>query len=148
MSLAFSGIAAIDLVDPELRPILEQIPPLDLGMGNLQAVRSAPFPPALPPPAVQPQDGFIAGGDGNSKLRIVVLDPAPERTDKPAILHLHGGGLVVGKPEVAIRELQQLSAELGALIVSVDYRLAPEHPFPAGLDDAYAALGWLHQAAA
>ena len=110
-------------------------------------MRSAPFPPALPAPAVQPQDRYISGGAGNSALRLVILDPAPARPDKPAILHLHGGGLVAGKPEVAIVELQQLSAELGALVVSVDYRLAPEHPFPAGLNDAYAALEWLHDAA-
>lgn len=83
-------------------------------------IRNAQFPPALSPPAVQPQERFIAGGEGNPKLRAVVLDPAPERPNKPAILHLHGGGLVVGKPEVAVPELQQLSAELGALIISVD----------------------------
>lgn len=136
----------ISLVDPELRPILEQIPPLDLGMDNLHAVRSAQFPPARPAPAVQPHDRHIRGGEGNPALRLVVLDPAPTRSNKPAILHIHGGGLVVGKPEVAIVELQQLSAELGALVVSVDYRLAPEHPFPAGLNDAYAALEWLHGA--
>ncbi|ATQ45006.1 hypothetical protein CSW64_13415 [Caulobacter mirabilis] len=138
----------IRLVDPELRPILEQIPPLDLGMDNLQAVRSALFPPAMSGPAVQPKDRYIKGGEGNPKLRVVVLDPAPGRSGKPAILHIHGGGLVVGKPEVAIVELQQLSAELGVLVVSVDYRLAPEHPFPAGLNDAYAALAWLHGSAA
>lgn len=137
----------LGLVDPELRPILDRIPPLHLGMDNLQAVRGAQFPPALPLPAIQPRDRFIAGGEGNSKLRIVVLDPAPERSAKPAILHIHGGGLVVGKPEVAIQELQHLSAELGAVVVSVDYRLAPEYPFPAGLNDAYAALAWLHGSA-
>ncbi len=134
----------ISLVDPELRPILERIPPLDLGMDNLAAVRSAQFPPALPAPGIQPMERHIRGGNSNTALRLVILDPAPTRSNKPAILHIHGGGLVVGKPEVAIVELQQLSAELGALVVSVDYRLAPEHPFPAGLNDAYAALEWLH----
>ncbi|APR53193.1 alpha/beta hydrolase [Sphingomonas koreensis] len=138
----------IDMVDPELRPILERIPPLDLSTGNLASVRNAQFPAALPVPAVQPKDRYISGGEGNPALRLVLLDPAPARSNKPAILHIHGGGLVVGKPEVAIVELQQLSAELGALVVSVDYRLAPEHPFPAGLNDAYAALEWLHGAAA
>jgi len=145
-----AAAAAIDplaLVDPELRPILDHIPPLDLGMDNLQAVRSAEFPPALPLPAIQPQERFIQGGAGNPRLRVVVLDPAPQATGKPAILHIHGGGLVVGKPEVAIPELQQLAAELGVVIVSVDYRLAPEHPFPAGLDDAYATLEWMHRSA-
>ncbi|WP_395447773.1 alpha/beta hydrolase [Aminobacter sp. UC22_36] len=135
------------LVDPELRPILEQIPPLDLGMDNLQAVRSVQFPPALSLPAIQPLDRFIQGGAGNPRLRVVVIDPAPKGNNKPAILHIHGGGLVVGKPEVAIPELQQLAAELGTLVVSVDYRLAPEHPFPAGLNDAYAALVWMHGSA-
>ena len=140
-------IDPLGLVDRELRPILAQIPPLHLGMDNLQAVRSVQFPPALPLPAIQPEDRFIAGGEGNSKMRMIVLDPAPERSAKPAILHLHGGGLVVGKPEVAMQELQRLSAELGVVVVSVDYRLAPEHPFPAGLNDAYAALAWLHGSA-
>lgn len=142
------AVDPIDLVDPELRPILKQIPPLDLSMDNLNAIRRAQFPLALPAPAIQPTDRYIVGGEGNPKLRVVVLDPAPQRSDKPAILHVHGGGLVLGKPEVAIVELQQLSAELGALVVSVDYRLAPEHPFPAGLNDAYAALAWLHGSAA
>ncbi|MGO4842467.1 hypothetical protein AB4144_60385, partial [Rhizobiaceae sp. 2RAB30] len=63
----------IQLVDPELRPILEQIPPLNLGMDNLQSVRSAQFAPALPAPAVQSTDRYIAGGEGNPRLRVVVL---------------------------------------------------------------------------
>ncbi|WP_432284676.1 alpha/beta hydrolase [Aminobacter sp. BA135] len=144
---AGSAIDPLTLVDPELRPILDHIPPLDLGMGNLQAVRGAQFPPALPVPVVQPRDRLIPGGAGNPRLRVVLLDPAPQAAAKPAILHIHGGGLVVGRPEVAIAELQQLAADLGAVIVSVDYRLAPEHPFPAGLDDAYAALEWMHASA-
>ncbi|MRX36341.1 alpha/beta hydrolase [Aminobacter sp. MDW-2] len=144
---AGAAIDPLDLVDPELRPILDHIPPLDLGMDTLQAVRGAQFPPALPLPAIQPQDRFIQGGAGNPRLRVVVLDPAPQAAAKPAILHIHGGGLVVGKPEVVIQELQQLATELGAVIVSVDYRLAPEHPFPAGFDDAYATLEWMHRSA-
>ncbi|QOF73006.1 alpha/beta hydrolase [Aminobacter sp. SR38] len=144
---AGTTIDPLDLVDPELRPILDHIPPLDLGMDTLQAVRGARFPAALPAPAVQPRDRFIPGGAGNPHLRVVVLDPAPQAATKPAILHIHGGGLVVGKPEVAIQELQRLAAELGTVIISVDYRLAPEHPFPAGLDDAYATLEWMHRSA-
>lgn len=144
---AGAALDPLTLVDPELRPILDHIPPLDLGIDNLETVRSAQFPPALPLPAIQPKDRFIQGGAGNSRQRVVIINPAPERAGKPAILHLHGGGLVVGKPEVAIPELQQLAAELGAVVVSVDYRLAPEHPFPAGIDDAHAALEWLHRSA-
>lgn len=138
----------VSLVDPELLPVLNNMPPFDLDKDNLELIRSAQFPPPLPAPAVQPETRFISGAGSRQGLRVVVLDPAPTRLKKPAILHIHGGGLVAGMPEVAIVELQHLSAELGALIVSVDYRLAPEHPSPAALNDSYAALSWLHRSAA
>lgn len=61
----------------------------------------------------------------------------------PAILYIHGGGFVLGQPEMADDYLADLADELGAIIVAVDYRLAPEHPFPAPLEDCYTALAWL-----
>ncbi|UHQ22303.1 alpha/beta hydrolase [Lysobacter sp. 5GHs7-4] len=139
--------AALAQVDPELRAVLAQIPALTLDGSNVQAVRRAPPPPTLPPPAVQPLERYIEGGAGNPRLRVLIFDPAPERGGKPAVLHLHGGGYVVGVPEVVMPELQRLASALEVVVVSVDYRLAPEHPTPAGLDDAYAALGWLHRSA-
>lgn len=58
----------------------------------------------------------------------------------PVVLHLHGGGWVVGSLASYELDIRRLAADLGAVVVSLDYRLAPEHPFPAGLDDAWAAL--------
>ena len=65
-----------------------------------------------------------------------------------ALLWLHGGGLIVGAPRLDDGRCGAFVRELGLVVVSVDYRLAPEHPFPAALDDAHAAWGWLHGAAA
>jgi acetyl esterase/lipase len=62
-------------------------------------------------------------------------------------LWIHGGGLIMGTPEQDDHWLSWLADELGILVVSVDYRLAPEHPYPAGLDDCMDALRWLHDAA-
>ena len=62
-----------------------------------------------------------------------------------AYLHLHGGGYILGSPEGSDLHNIQLAASLGIVIVSVDYRLAPEHPVPAALDDSYAVLAWMHQ---
>ncbi|MDF1522059.1 MAG: alpha/beta hydrolase fold domain-containing protein [Trueperaceae bacterium] len=60
-----------------------------------------------------------------------------------ALLWLHGGGLIVGRPAMDDGRCVGWARELGLVVVSVDYRLAPEHPFPAALDDAHAAWTWL-----
>lgn len=64
-----------------------------------------------------------------------------------ALLWLHGGGLIVGRPAMDDGRCVAWARDLGLVVVSVDYRLAPEHPFPAALDDAYAAWSWLQGAA-
>ena len=68
-----------------------------------------------------------------------------ERSDRQrpsgALLWIHGGGMVLGRPEQANTWCSALAADLDVLVVSVDYRLAPEHPFPDGLTDCYDALG-------
>ena len=62
----------------------------------------------------------------------------------PAILYIHGGGFFVGSIDTEHTGSASLARELGVVVVSVEYRLAPEHPFPAGIEDCYAALVWLH----
>ncbi|MBT2518189.1 alpha/beta hydrolase [Streptomyces sp. ISL-90] len=64
-----------------------------------------------------------------------------------ALLWIHGGGLVIGAATMDDRLCAQLAARLGIVVVSVEYRLAPEHPFPAPLDDCAAAWQWLRDAA-
>jgi acetyl esterase len=75
-------------------------------------------------------------------LRIRIYRP-PGRSSRRAILWLHGGGWVIGDLDHADNDCRGLCIETRSTVVSVDYRLAPEHRFPEGLEDAYSALEWL-----
>lgn len=87
-----------------------------------------------------------AMGDG-ADVRVFVYEHAERRRPGGALLWMHGGGLVMGTPEQGDQLCSRFAAELGIVVISVDYRLAPEHPFPAALDDCFAALQWLHRGA-
>ena len=71
-----------------------------------------------------------------------IKTPATRRTDK-VILYLHGGGYIIGSAETNLGSALRIGPAAGIPVLSVDYRLAPEHPFPAALDDAATAYGWL-----
>ncbi len=77
-------------------------------------------------------------------VRVHVYHP-PGAADgpRPALLWIHGGGYVIGSPTQDDPQCREIAARHGALVASVDYRLAPEHPFPVPLEDCYAALTWL-----
>ncbi|GIG41600.1 alpha/beta hydrolase [Cellulomonas phragmiteti] len=79
-------------------------------------------------------------------VRVALLRPAGATGPVPVLLHLHGGGLVVGTVADDVPAAAQLSP--GCAVASVEYRLAPEHPYPAAVEDAYAALVWLVEHAA
>jgi acetyl esterase/lipase len=81
-------------------------------------------------------------GDGVT-LRVQRPAATDAPTRHPAILHLHGGGLIIGSATQGDPLCRRLADELGAVAASVDYRMPPEHPYPTPLDDAYAALQWL-----
>jgi salicylate hydroxylase len=70
----------------------------------------------------------------------------PAHADAPAVLHLHGGGFVMGSARAAADVTGRIAARLGGWGLAVDYRLAPEHPYPAALEDALAAYEWLVEA--
>lgn len=79
-------------------------------------------------------------------VRVCIYRPDSDEVDDrtlPAIFYIHGGGFVLGRPEMADAYLDNLAKALRAVVVAVDYRLAPEHPFPAPLDDCHTALEWL-----
>ena len=83
-------------------------------------------------------DRTIPGPAGPMRLRTFT----PETIDA-VMLHIHGGGFVAGAPETTDVLHEIVGAELNLAVVSVDYRLAPEHPYPAGPDDCQAAAAWL-----
>jgi len=72
---------------------------------------------------------------------------APSEARLPVLLYLHGGGFTIGDLETHDSLCRQLALRSGAAVLALDYRLAPEHRFPAAVDDAWAALAWLHDQA-
>ena len=81
--------------------------------------------------------------DGDPTVRALVTTPSTVSERRPAVLFLHGGGMVVGSPDFEAFEAGHLARTLDAVVVSPDYRLAPENPFPAALDDCMATLTWM-----
>jgi len=78
-----------------------------------------------------------------SGVNLRVYDPCPADTDKGALLFFHGGGFIIGDLEQQDGLCRLLANRAGIVVVSIDYRLAPEHPYPAALEDGWNALGWL-----
>lgn len=74
---------------------------------------------------------------------LYVYTPQAGVTSRGALLWVHGGGLIMGSAALDHTHCSQLALELGITVVSVDYRLAPHHPYPAALNDCFAALAWL-----
>ena len=86
----------------------------------------------LLPPVASSREQVLAG----IPVRVVTPGPGP----LPVVLHVHGGGWVLGSPDTYSLVVRRLAVDVGAEVVDVDYRLAPEHPFPAGVDDCWAVL--------
>jgi acetyl esterase/lipase len=85
---------------------------------------------------------FIPGPEGAPDVRVVVYREKGVTETRPVLLHLHGGAFCILHPETFAGMEAGWALDLGCVVVSVDYRLAPEHPFPAGPEDCYAALLW------
>jgi len=96
-----------------------------------------PFPPAIKSPRARMI--IITGRDGNEiPLRIIAADQV-----RGVYLHIHGGGWVLGAADQQDPMLEHIADNTGLAVVSVEYRLAPEHPYPAGPDDCESAAVWL-----
>ena len=83
--------------------------------------------------------------NGQPDVRCLLYGKLNGQEDASGYLHIHGGGYLFGSPEGSDPMNLHLASILNIVILSVDYRLAPENPIPAPLDDCYAALGWLHE---
>ena len=126
------------LVDAEIAPLLDLIPPTDwsVPIAELRAMSRW----ELPPPVIEPEVRTIDGPNG--PVEVFLFVPA-ERRGSGAVLHIHGGGMILGSVATFQAGPATLAQNLGVPVASVEYRLAPEHPFPAPQEDCYAALAWL-----
>ncbi len=136
-------MSTLHLVDRSLLPLLELMPAGGFSIQTLPQIRvqSEQRFAFLGKPAIEPVVKVIDGPGG--PLDIFWYDPAPGKTGRAALLHIHGGGMVIGSARSMQHGPAGMAAALGIPVASVEYRLAPEHPFPAPQDDCLAALKWL-----
>ena len=141
----------MDQLDPELRVVLEAFPAEGaVNLNDIPAARAklrklfTAMQATLPAvEGVTSQDQLVPGLQGDPAVRVRIYQPANRPNLLPGLLWIHGGGYVLGDIEQDDRLMKQLVKRIGCVALSVDYRLAPEHPFPAPVEDCYAGLRWL-----
>lgn len=98
--------------------------------------------PPLDTTGLTVEDRRVPGPEGGPEVAVRLFTPEGGGTSRPGVLDIHGGGFAIGTPALDDAVNASIAREVGAVVVSVDYRLAPEHPFPAPAEDCYAALVW------
>jgi acetyl esterase len=143
------------MIDPELAAFVEMMPKFDLadpvaaraGFEAMLVEMARDLPEAE---QLDIDDRSVPGWEGESDVQVRVYRPKgrlPGAAPGPGVLLIHGGGFIVGSVETEHIGAAMMAVDTGAVVISVDYRLAPEHPYPAGLHDCYAALCALHDEA-
>ncbi|MCL8010125.1 alpha/beta hydrolase [Streptomyces sp. AS02] len=145
--------------DPELAAALELIKDVispALTMDEIAGIRQGPGIQMLAQLDLT-MDGFfevedrtVSGPEGAPEISLLICRPAAaaDAGPRPVIYHIHGGGMVIGNNRVGVDVPLSWAKEVDAVVVSVEYRLAPEDPYPAQIDDVYAGLEWTAKHAA
>ena len=142
---------------PQARALLDLlvergVPPIEaLPVHDARAIyrdRRSVLQPA-PPPIARVDEWVADGPDGPIPLRRYVPEGAATRRGAtPALVYFHGGGWVIGDLDTHDTLCRELANASGVVVIAVDYRLGPEHRFPAAYEDAYTATAWVHAHAA
>ena len=132
--------AMVKLAQAAGLPDLCDLPPGPCRGLYREILAAADMPPA--DVAVDNRRIAVAGGSATIGLRIYTPRGAAAAELRALVVYYHGGGYVLGDLDGYDRVARQLCADSDAVVVSVDYRLAPEHPYPAAVDDAWVALQW------
>ena len=128
------------IVNPELKQVLEESPKIELR--DLELARSQPRLPVEKSPFVLTTTRFIKRSD--SDLMVKIYEPINKpQTQLPGLLWIHGGGYILGHPDSDDVLCETFVLDVNCKVVSVDYRLAPEDPYPAAIEDCYDALKWM-----
>ncbi|MGW2380260.1 alpha/beta hydrolase [Streptomyces sp. NPDC001658] len=139
--------------DPELAATLELIKDVispGLTMDDIDVVRQGPGIEMLAELDLtvggffEIEDRTVPGPEGAPEISLLIGRPAAPDVEgpMPVVYHVHGGGMILGNNRVGVDGPLGWAKELGAVVVSVEYRLAPEHPYPAAIEDVYAGLVW------
>ncbi|MGD0391815.1 MAG: alpha/beta hydrolase [Acidimicrobiales bacterium] len=137
--------------DPELAPIVDLLPSGDMrdvaqSRDGIRALLE-PLNRDVDTTGVTISDREVTAPGGPVPVRVYAPTAAASAA-RPALLDIHGGGFVVGSIDMEHGFATQVARHLDAVVVTPEYRLAPEHPFPAAVDDCYATLQWMHDSAA
>jgi acetyl esterase len=143
------------MIDPELAAVIDRLPHIDLvdPVAARRAFEEILVALTVDIPGLETldiEDRLVPGWEGDPDVPVRVYRPvgataaAAARVPVPGVLMIHGGGFVIGSVESEHAGAARMAIDTGAVVVSVEYRLAPEHPYPAGLHDCYAALSYLH----
>ncbi|MGA5200716.1 alpha/beta hydrolase [Streptomyces variegatus] len=122
------GLTPDEIAEVRQGPGIQMLAELDLTMGG----------------AFEVEDRQVPGPQGEPDISLLICRPAvPEHAGpRPVIYHVHGGGMIIGNNRVGVDVPLAWARALDAVVVSVEYRLAPEHPHPAPVEDVYAGLLW------
>ncbi len=141
-------------IAPELRPGARMALGFSKMMGTIDeamvlASRKRGGGPPVPPrhADIPVEEKLIAGANGAPQVKLFIINAKPGAS-RPGIVHTHGGGYILGTAATDVRRLQEMARELDAVIVSVEYRLAPETTFEGSIEDNYAGLQWMYASAA
>ncbi|GHH29104.1 alpha/beta hydrolase [Lentzea cavernae] len=136
-------------IDPEVLPWLDMLPQFDMTSNEAvtfarsqQSELAHLMPVYEPVNQIDVRDEVAPGPSGAPDVPVRVYRRAGSQGAVPGLVYIHGGGFIVGSVEMFDAQALKIVDELDVVIVSVDYRLAPEHPFPAPVEDCYAALQW------
>ena len=138
-------------IDPMLKGLLDSFPLTFTAADGVEVARERIRQlkaPAEMLPDLRIEERTVGHGDLSDIPVRIYWPPVPAHEDLPVVVFYHGGGWCIGDLEThdPVARAHAVGAE--AIVVSVDYRLAPEHPFPAGIDDCWAALRWVGENAA
>jgi len=129
-----------DRIDSELKQVLDVLPPLNVTRENVVSLRESLASRPRPPTQTKVHEEKVAVPTAEGDVDVYIFRKS-ESENQPALLWIHGGGYVFGNAD---EERPRVIAEqLDITVVSVQYRLAPEHPFPAGPNDCYEVLEWM-----
>ncbi|HEX4219205.1 MAG TPA: alpha/beta hydrolase [Acidimicrobiales bacterium] len=137
-------------IDPELAAVIPAIPAFEFA--DVEAARvgleelSAQASQHVDTTGVAFEDRLVPAVGGHD-IPVRLYTPRDRSERVPGVLYIHGGGFAVGSVESEHAGAVLLARSVDTAVVSVDYRLAPEHPFPAGLDDCYDTLTWMRDSA-
>lgn len=139
--------------DPEcgaaLTAVGDVLPPA-LAPEGIEAMRASldAVVPALPDQLERDftvEDRQVPGPEGAPDISLLIIRPKAGPFPVPAVYYVHGGGMVMGDNRGGLAELVEYARDLQLAVVSVEYRLAPENPHPAPMEDCYAGLAWLSE---